>query len=129
MRLTLMNADSDEPLREAPLADGEVISLGSLPTLNLNVRADYDGEVPTSVRIEVTRADGQPSGIHESSTNDQIHPPFFAAGDNWKLNRPNDCRAWTPLPGLYRISATATYSEAAAAGSGQPLEMEFRITK
>ena len=129
VRLTLMNADSDEPLREAALSDGEVISLAALPTRNINIRADYDGEAPASVRIGVTRADGQFTGLRASTSEDQTHPPFFAAGDHWTEGRPKDCRAWTPPAGLYRITAKASYAGGAASDQDKPLEMKFRITE
>lgn len=125
LRFTLMNADSDEPLREAPLADGETLSLASLPTRNINIRADYEGDAPAAVRIQITRDDGQETGIRPFASNDQTEPPFFAAGDYWAEGRPNDCREWTPQPGRYRISADASYD----GGRGKPLKMEFHITE
>jgi hypothetical protein len=129
VRFTLMNADTDKPLRTAPLADGETISLASLPTQNINLRADYEGDAPASVRILVARHDGQSTGLPPSTSADQIHPPFFAAGDHWAEGRPDDCNAWTPRPGRYRISAKASYAGDAGADHGKPLEMELRITE
>ena len=120
-----MNADSDEPLREAPLANGETLSLASLPTRNINIRADYEGEAPAVVRIQITRDDGKETGIRSFASDDQTKPPFFAAGDFWAEGRPNDCREWTPQLGRYRISADASYGGDRA----KPLEMEFRITE
>ncbi|MCB1210978.1 MAG: FecR domain-containing protein [Verrucomicrobiales bacterium] len=125
VRFTLMNADSGEPLREAALSAGEIISLASLPTQNINIRADFEGDTPTSVRILVTRSDGKATGMAEFMSKDQTQPPFFAAGDYWAEGRPNDCRAWTPRPGRYHISAEAVYSE----DRGRPLEMDFQITE
>jgi hypothetical protein len=129
LRFTLMNADTDEPLRAAALRDGESISLGALTTPNINIRADYEGDAPTSVRTRITRHDGAPTGVPPFASEDQIHPPFFAAGDYWPEGRPNDCRAWTPRPGHYHISAAATYDQDVPGGAGQPLEMNFRITR
>jgi hypothetical protein len=129
VRFTLMNADTDKPLREAALNNGETISLASLPTQNINLRADYEGDAPASVRILVVRHDGQSTGLSPSTSADQIHPPFFAAGDHWPERRPNDCRAWTPRPGRYRISAEASYAGGTGADHGKALEMEFRITE
>jgi hypothetical protein len=129
VRFTLMNADSQKPLREAALTDGEVISLASLPTANINIRAEYEGDAPASVRILVTRHDGQSTGLRPSTSKDEIYPPFFAAGDYWAEGRPNDCRAWTPRPGLYHISANAAYAGPGGEDHGRPLEMDFRITE
>ncbi len=129
VRFTLMNADTDLPMREQELHDGETLSLASLPTQNLNVRADYEGDAPSSVNITVTRDDGQPPGVPSAASNDQTEPPFFAAGDHWADGRPNDCRAWTPQPGVYRISATATYTAGADARRSPPLDITFRITE
>lgn len=129
VRFTLMNADSDEPLRAEALGNAETISLASLPTPNINIRADYEGDAPASVRIIVTRADGQSTGLRPSISEDQIYPPFFAAGDYWAEGRPNDCRAWTPGPGRYHISAEAVYAAPSGGADGEPLELDFQITE
>jgi hypothetical protein len=126
---TLMNADTDEPLREAPLTDGEAISLSALPTPHINIRADYGGDTPVSLRIHVTRDDGDATGLRSSASDDQTQPPFFVAGDYWAEGRPTDCRAWTPRPGLYHISAVASYADDTVENHRKPLEMNIRITK
>lgn len=119
--LTLMNADSNQPLREAPLTDGEVISLSSFSTREINIRANYEGKAPEVVRLRVTRNDGQATGLPAHLSGEQRHSPFFVAGDHWVEGRPSDCRAWNPRPGGYRISAVVV--EAADGKVGEPLNL------
>lgn len=128
VRFTLMNAETDQPIREEALVNGEEISLASLPTRKINLRADFEGAPPTSTRILVTRHDGGATGLPPTVARPQKHPPFFVAGDHWADGRPNDCRAWTPPPGSYHISATAVYAEGDDRNNGKSLEMDFRIT-
>jgi len=127
--LSLMNAKTDRPMRDEPLADGESISLASLPTREINLRADFKGEPPTSVQLIVTRHDGDDTGLPPYVAKPQKHPPFFVAGDHWANGRSDDCRAWTPPPGRYHISATAVYAEDGEKNHGKTLELEFRITE
>lgn len=122
---TLMNAETDEPMRSKPLRDGEVVVLSSLSTRQLNVRADLQGEGEMSVRFLVKRTDGTATGIPSAAANLQEHPPFFVAGDHWAEGRPNDCRAWTPEKGGYQISAEAF--DGAGNPVGQPLSLTLNF--
>lgn len=124
--LLLMNAETDQPIREEPLVEGEVISLAALPTRKINLRAGYDGEAPEVVRFSVSRVDGRDAGLPEYGTSDQRHPPFFVAGDYWPEGRPEDCREWTPKPGRYRF--TAEVIEAPSGKLGPPLILEIQFT-
>lgn len=122
---TLMNADTDLPVGGGFLEDGATVSLGALPTRSINIRADYDGEVPPVVRFRLERQDGGETGLPAHAGDDRNYPPFFVAGDHWNDGRPNDCRAWTPAPGRYRLEAEAVYD----GGSPEPqLEIEFEIS-
>lgn len=118
---TLMNAKTNQPLREEPLAAGEVIALSALPTREINLRANYEGEPPTVVRLAVTREDGQATGLAAHLSSEHRQPPFFVAGDHWGKGRPDDCRAWTPRPGVHLISASVV--EAADGKLGEPLNL------
>ncbi|MFC7335938.1 FecR domain-containing protein [Haloferula chungangensis] len=125
---TLMNADSDEPIREVDLGDGSRIALASLPTRNINIRADYEGAAPASAIMSLSRHDGRPTGLPPHAVNAHEHPPFFVAGDHWADGRPNDCAAWTPRPGIYRLKAEAVYSDDRKESPGEALEIHFTIT-
>lgn len=124
---TLMNALTDLPLRDSPLADGESVSLSSLATTEINIRVDYAGDPPVSMRISVSREDGGDTGLPGRMANPQKYPPFFAAGDHWADGRPNDCAAWTPAPGHYRIHVAATFSteETSEPSSQAEIRIEF----
>jgi hypothetical protein len=122
---TLMNADTDEPLRAEPLSNGERISLSSLPTRNINIRADYEGDPPESVTISIRRHFGNPTGLGPHASEPHKHPPFFVAGDHRADGRPDDCAAWRPPPGFYHLAAEATYSDKEPA---PPLKVRFYFT-
>jgi hypothetical protein len=123
---TLMNADTDKPLRAEPLANGERISLSSLPTRNLNIRADYEGDPPESVKIAIHRHMGNPTGLQPHTSETHQHPPYFVAGDHWADGRPEDCAAWTPPTGLYHLEAEANYPDGELV---PPLRIRFYFTK
>lgn len=122
---TLMNANSDQPLKEESLQDGEVIALSALPTQQLNIRADLQGEGEMSVLFQVQRLDGEETGIPVAATHLQQHPPFFAAGDHWAEGRSEDCRAWTPARGDYKIRAEAFDADGKTVGSPLTLTITF----
>lgn len=126
---TLMNAETDRPIRLRPLADGEVVSLAALPTPAINIRADHDGPAPLRVNITVTRSDNGPTGLPTHASEPHRHPPFFVAGDHWADGRPEDCIAWTPDPGVYRLTATAIYQVEGAERAGPPLAITIRFTR
>jgi hypothetical protein len=122
---TLMNADTDEPLRAEPLVDGDRISLSSLPTRNLNIRADYEGDPPESVTISIRRHMGNPTGLEPHTSEPHLHPPYFVAGDHWADGRPEDCAAWTPPTGFYHLTAEANYPDGEPV---PPLTIRFHFT-
>jgi hypothetical protein len=126
---TLMNAETDQPMRTQPLADGEVVSLASLPCSAINIRADYDGPHPARVNLSVTRADGGPTLLPSHASKPHTQPPFFVAGDHWADGRPQDCAAWTPRPGVYRLSAEAVYQIKGVERAGPPLTITVRFTR
>jgi hypothetical protein len=128
-RFTLMNADTDEPIREAPLANGEKIALSSLPTKRINIRADFEGEPPVSVTIDLRRNHHEnPTGLAGPTTKVQRHAPYFVAGNHWADGRPEDCAAWTPPTGFYQLSAEATYADADKQALSKVLSIRFSIT-
>ena len=126
---TLMNAETDMPIRDEPLVSGEVISLSSLPTKKINIRADFEGEPPVSVRINLRRRHGHPTGLPPHSADLHMHPPYFVAGDHWADGRPEDCAEWTPPLGFYELSAEATYAGDGKSEASRPLGIEFQISR
>ena len=100
--LSLINADSDQPLAGfAPLADNATISLSSLPSPRLNIRADVSGV--GSVKFTWSGA--------ENGTQTESAAPYAMKGD-----ASGNFNAWTPTPGAYTLTVT-TYSAASAGGS------------
>jgi hypothetical protein len=126
-RFTLMNAETDEPIREQALGNGETIFLSSLPTRQINIRADFEGDPPDSVKISLKRQRGNPTGLEGLPSDDHKHPPYFVGGDHWADGRPDDCAAWTPPAGLYHLSAEAIYADAEKQALSRPLEIRFRV--
>lgn len=122
---TLMNAETDLPIREEPLRESEKISLSSLPTRQLNIRADFEGEAPDSVIIRLKRHHNNPTGLPPHASKPHQHPPFFVAGDHWADGRPEDCAAWTPPAGYYHLEAETIYSDEKKQALSQPLKISF----
>lgn len=129
VRFTLMNAETDQPIRKEALMDGETIALSRLPTRKINIRADYNGNPPALVRIRVTHLDGLHTGLAPHTADPHEHPPYFVAGDHWADGRPEDCAAWTPPPGPYRLRAEAVYLVDGKETPSKPLTIDFRVTK
>ena len=93
--LTLVDADADVEIAQfAPLSDGAQLSLGDLPTQNLNIRADVVGAAESSVAFDY-------DGATDVRTDNGA--PYSLAGDD-----AGDYVAWTPAPGLHTITATAS---------------------
>ena len=97
---TLVNADTDSDI--GPLEDGDVIDLATLPTRNLNVRANTSGQVG-----RVTFGyDGDGDFRTESVA------PFALAGDT-----NGDYYAWTPTVGDHTLEAMPYAPGGGQAGS------------
>ena len=111
---TLINADNAKAIQT--LRNGATINLATLPTRNLNIRANTS---PATVGSVVFNLSGkQTKNVTESRL------PYALFGDN------NNGRyyAWTPAPGTYSLKATP-YSSAASAGvAGRGLSISFTVT-
>jgi predicted outer membrane repeat protein len=106
-RFTLINADTDAPIRT--LSNNDTINLASLTTRNLNIRAEFAGKVG---HIDFTLTSSSPSSDADF--------PFAVFGDtNGNFN------AWTPAPGSYTLTATP-YNRRDVAGT--PLSITFTVT-
>lgn len=87
---TLINADTDEVIAEFEnLGDGMTVNLATLPTKNLNIRANV--------------ADGRGSVFFEFSGGTHLENVchYTLAGNNG-----DDFHAWTPSTGEFKLSAT-----------------------
>ncbi len=103
-RLVLVRADTDTDLFE--LNDGQTIDVASLPTTELNVRAETEG--PTgSVRFDVDGAIGVQT---ENSA------PYALAGDS-----NGDYNSWFPGPGSHTLTATPFSGGSASGTAGTSL--------
>ncbi|MEM8532142.1 MAG: hypothetical protein AAGF95_14955 [Chloroflexota bacterium] len=112
---TLINADTDEPIEEFdPLIDGAMIDLATLPTRNINIRANTQPETVGSVSFGPSR---------ETVTRIEDTAPYSLAGDD-----EGDYLPWDTLTGRYALEAVA-YSEQGAQGeAGDSVLITFTIT-
>jgi transcriptional regulator CtsR len=109
---TLVNADTDADI--GPLANGATLNLATLPTRNLNVRANTSPAAVGSVKFGY---DGNASYRIESTA------PYALEGDT-----SGNYNAWTPAVGSHTLVATP-YTESAGAGTaGTPLTVSFTVT-
>lgn len=112
---TLINADSDQPVAGYdPIPSGAVFNLASLPTSNLNLRANVNGSAG-SVRFVWSGA--------ESGTQTESAAPYAMKSDT-----AGNYYAWIPSAGSYSVTATP-YSGAGATGTvaGAVLTLPFAV--
>lgn len=101
--LTLINAVTDQPVAGyGPIPAGATLNLATLPTTQLNVRANVNGTVG-SVRFVWSGAE---AGAQNEST-----APYAMKGDS-----SGNYNAWTPAVGNYTLTATP-YTGSGATGS------------
>ena len=112
--LTLINADANQPIApHDPIRNHAVIDLAKLPTRNLNVRANVEGQKLGSVRFGL---DGKRNYRTESTA------PFALGGDTGgNYNR------LTLEPGTRKISATPYPLPSAAGRPGRTLTVTIRV--
>ncbi|MBA3684698.1 MAG: DUF5060 domain-containing protein, partial [Planctomycetes bacterium] len=110
---TLINADSNQPIPGyAPMAAGATLNLATLPTRNLNIRADVD-TAPGSVRFGY---DGNTNYKTETA------PPYALAGDS-----SGDYFAWTPTVGGHTVTGTAWSGAGATGTPGRTVSLAFTV--
>jgi hypothetical protein len=107
---SLINADTDQPVKT--LVNGETINLATLPTRNLNLRANTSPATVGSVRFVL-------NGV---AKNESIAPYAWAGDTNGNYN------AWTPAPGGYTLSGTAYSGSGATGTKGGTLTIHFTVT-
>jgi len=113
--LTLINADTNQPIAGFdPISNGAMIDLSTLPTRNLNIRANTSPAVVGSVRFALDT---------NSNFRTESVAPYALAGDT-----NGDYYAWTPTVGSHTLRATP-YSAANATGTvGTALTINFSVT-
>ena len=110
---TLVNADTDLDIQALPT--GSVLNLATLPTLNLNVRANTNPATVGSVTMAL-------SGAQVDSHTENLAPYALFADSNG--NYP----PWTPAVGSYTLTATP-YTAANGGGTvGTALTISFSVT-
>ena len=108
-QLTLVNADTDTDI--GPLNAGDTLNLATLPTRNLNARADVSGSVG-SVRFTL---DG--TVVRTENT-----APYAMGGDTAGNYAP-----WTPSIGSHSVTATPFASGDGSGTSGTALTRSFSV--
>jgi hypothetical protein len=113
---TLINADTDQPIAGYdPLPSGAVLNLTTLPTRNLNIRANTSPATVGSVRFAL---DGISNFRTESAS------PYALVGDD-----NGDYSNWTPALGRHTLKATP-FSKGGATGTmGTPHTIIFHVTQ
>lgn len=110
---TLVNADTEQPIQT--LKSGDTLNLFTLPTQNLNIRANTNPSVIGSVVFNLSGA--QSKNVTESKV------PYALFGDDNNGNY----YAWTPAIGNYTLKATP-YSASGGTGTvGTVLTVAFTV--
>ncbi|GAA4341535.1 malectin domain-containing carbohydrate-binding protein [Flaviaesturariibacter amylovorans] len=109
---TLINADTDQDL--FTIADGATLDLATLPTRNLNIRANTSPATVGSVRFVLSGA--QARTVTESGA------PYALFGDNAGNYNP-----WTPVLGAYTLQGTPYTGSGATGTAGTVLTVRFNV--
>jgi hypothetical protein len=109
---TLINADTDTDI--GVLNGGDTLNMSSLPTANLNIRANTSPATVGSVRFG-----------YDTNANQQTETsaPYAFAGDNGA----GDYGAWTPTYGSHTVTATPYTAAGGGGTAGTPLVVKFRV--
>jgi hypothetical protein len=110
--LTLINADTDAPISGyESLPDGVTINLASLPTRNLNIRANTNPAQVARVQFDYDQVvNFRTEGV----------APYALAGDTQ-----GDYWPWTPTTGQHRVTAIPVGTDGQV---GTPLTIHFTVT-
>ena len=110
---TLVNADTDQDIFD--LTPGIVLDLATLPTRNLNIRANTDLAPVSSVVFALT-------GAQNHNQTESVVP--YALFSDYL----GDYFAWTPPIGSYTLLATPYEGTNGTGASGAPLTLNFTVT-
>ncbi|GAA4323787.1 PKD domain-containing protein [Flaviaesturariibacter amylovorans] len=109
---TLVNADTEQDIRT--LQTGDTLNLATLPTRNLNIRANAGS---AAVRSVVFNLLGTQTRYYTEST-----APFTLFGDVG-----GNYHAWTPVPGPYHLKATPYSSTGGSGTAGSAYTVNFIV--
>ncbi len=111
---SLINADNDQVISTfSTINNGAIISLNSLPTKNLNIRANTNPSTVGSVRFGY---DGNNNFGTENNA-----PYAFASDDN------GNYYPWTPTVGSHTLTATPYSGQNASGSVGTALSIQITI--
>lgn len=111
---TLINADTDQVIStHNPLVPGQTLNLQTLPTRNLNIRANTNPAVVGSVRFAF---DGN------SNFGTENNAPYALGSDENGNYFP-----WTPSLGSHTVTATPYAGSSGTGISGTPLSLTFNV--
>jgi hypothetical protein len=108
---TLVNADTNQDI--ATIADGDTINLATLPTRNLNIRANTNPATVGSVEFE----------LNGSTYRIENDAPYALEGDY----PPGDYMPWTPAQGQYTLTAIPYTSSDTGGDVGTALTIYFVV--
>ena len=111
--LKLINADNDQDLQT--LTNGSTLNLATLPTKNLNIRANTNPATVGSVKFSL-------SGTQSKSATESAKP-YALFGDN----NQGDYYAWTPAVGSYTLKATPYTASKGSGTAGTALAVGFTV--
>lgn len=110
---TLINADTEQPIQT--LTNGSTLNLATLPSRNLNIRANT---LPATVGSVVFNLSGT-----QSKTVTESYAPYALFGDNTGM----DYNAWTPAVGSYTLMATPYTASGGTGTAGTSLTVNFSV--
>ena len=109
---SLINADTDEEIKV--LTPGEQLNLATLPTRNLNIRANTS---PTTVGSVVMLLSGRQNRIQT-----ETEAPYALFNDT-----DGDYRSWIPYTGNYSLTVTPYTGPKGTGTAGLPLTVSFSV--
>lgn len=110
---TLINADTDQPIQT--IANGSILNLATLPTRNLNIRANTDPSVVGSVVFSMTGKQ-----VYNKT---ETGAPYSLFGDIL-----GDYKPWVPATGTYSLKCTPYSSGSGSGAAGTALTISFTVT-
>ncbi|MDQ3291421.1 MAG: Ig-like domain-containing protein, partial [Bacteroidota bacterium] len=109
---TLINADTEKEIQT--IANGAVLKLSSLPTRNLNIRANTYPATVGSVKFVL-------SGVQVLNQT-QTEKPYAVFGDSG-----GDYYPWVPTNGSYTLKCTPYTGKAGSGTAGTALTISFKV--
>ena len=110
VRFVLVDADTGDDI--GLLGDGDTINLATLPTRNLNVRAETD---PATIGAVHFSLDGEDTRLEREA-------PYTLDGDRDGVHN-----SWTPDEGTHTLTATPYGTADDEATIGTPLTITFKV--